>query len=148
MKILPDHFGFFYQNSLKISVSFEVLLKYFWSILLVFHQGLLMVHIFAWYNKCYSIVGKIYERTKKIFVLCILYTFRRLHLLQLPYAHHYNPLLIRNRSWILTIYKTKVHSAWMNFKKWVKIYKPRVIMARVRYIRTRIFHYTIYNSFL
>ena len=25
----------------------------------------------------------------------------------LPYAHHYNPLLIRNRSWILTIHKAK-----------------------------------------
>ena len=26
------------------------------------------------------------------------------------YARHYTPLLIRNRSWILTIHKTKGHS--------------------------------------
>ena len=38
----------------------------------------------------------------------------------IPYGCHYNPLLIRNRSWILTIYKTKGHSRQMNFKKWMK----------------------------
>ena len=38
----------------------------------------------------------------------------------IPYGCHYNPLLIRNRSWILTIYKTKGHSTQMNFKKWIK----------------------------
>ena len=30
--------------------------------------------------------------------------------LSIPYARHYNPLLIRNRSWILTIHKAKGHS--------------------------------------
>ena len=30
--------------------------------------------------------------------------------LLLPYARHYNPLLIRNHSWILTIHKAKGHS--------------------------------------
>ena len=34
----------------------------------------------------------------------------------LPYARHYNPLLIKNRSWILTIHKTKGHSTQINFK--------------------------------
>ena len=38
----------------------------------------------------------------------------------IPYAYHYNPLLIRKRSWILTIHKAKGHSTEMNFKKWVK----------------------------
>ena len=38
----------------------------------------------------------------------------------IPYARHYNPLLIRNHSWIQTIHKTKGHSTLMNFKKWVK----------------------------
>ena len=38
----------------------------------------------------------------------------------LPYARHYNPLLIRNRSWILTIHKAKGHSTRMNLKNWVK----------------------------
>ena len=28
----------------------------------------------------------------------------------LPYARHYNPLLIRNCSWTLTVHKTKGHS--------------------------------------
>ena len=36
-----------------------------------------------------------------------------------PYARHYNLLLIRNRSQILTIHKAEGHST-MNFKKWVK----------------------------
>ena len=47
------------------------------------------------------------------------------------YAHHYNPLLIRNHSWILTIHKAKGHSTWMNL--WVKSIQT-VIMACVRYI--------------
>ena len=34
---------------------------------------------------------------------------RRICLL-IPYARRYNPLLIRNRSWILTIHKSKGHS--------------------------------------
>ena len=38
----------------------------------------------------------------------------------IPYAYQYNPLLIRKRSWILTIHKAKGHSTEMNFKKWVK----------------------------
>ena len=29
---------------------------------------------------------------------------------KIPYTRHYNPLLIRNRSWILTIGKVKGHS--------------------------------------
>ena len=36
------------------------------------------------------------------------------------YVRHYNPLLIWNSSWILTILKAKGHSTKMNFKKWVK----------------------------
>ena len=45
---------------------------------------------------------------------------------QLPYARHYNPLLIRNRSWILTIYKARIlrkqsiEKTFLDFKKWVK----------------------------
>ena len=31
-------------------------------------------------------------------------------ILYIPYTRHYNPLLIRNRSWILTIHKAKGHS--------------------------------------
>ena len=46
--------------------------------------------------------------------------------IQLPYARHYNPLLIRNRSWILTIHKARIlrkkllEKTFLNFKKWVK----------------------------
>ena len=36
-----------------------------------------------------------------------LWSFTSVHI---PYARHYNPLLIRNRSWILTIHKAKGHS--------------------------------------
>ena len=32
-----------------------------------------------------------------------------IYLPYIPYARHYNPLLIRNRSWILTIHKAKGH---------------------------------------
>ena len=45
---------------------------------------------------------------------------------ELPYARHYNPLLIRNRSWILTIHKARIlrkkalEKTFLNFKKWVK----------------------------
>ena len=59
----------------------------------------------------------------------------------LLYARHYNLLLIRNRSWILTIHKTRVlrkkflEKLFLTFKKWLeKKYKPRVIMVCVRYI--------------
>ena len=44
----------------------------------------------------------------------------------IPYARHYNPLLIRNRSLILTIHKTKIlrkkplEKTFLDFKKWVK----------------------------
>ena len=53
---------------------------------------------------------------------------------KLPYARHYNPLLIRNRSWILTIHKAKGHSTQVNFKKRVKsIQTAGYDDARVRY---------------
>ena len=44
----------------------------------------------------------------------------------LPYACHYNPLLIRNRSLILTIHKARIlrkkptEKTFFDFKKWVK----------------------------
>ena len=44
----------------------------------------------------------------------------------IPYARHYNPLLIRNRSWILTIRKARIlrkkphEKTFLDFKKWVK----------------------------
>ena len=44
----------------------------------------------------------------------------------LPYVRKYNPLLIRNRSWILTIHKFRIlrkkplQKTFLNFKKWVK----------------------------
>ena len=44
----------------------------------------------------------------------------------LPYARHYIPLLIRNRSWILTIHKARIlrkkplEKTFFYFKKWVK----------------------------
>ena len=45
---------------------------------------------------------------------------------QLPYARHHNPLLIRNRSWILTIHKDRIlwknllENKEMDFKNGVK----------------------------
>ena len=56
----------------------------------------------------------------------------------LPHARHHNPFLIRNRSWILAIHKDRIspknllENKEMVFKKWEKIYKPRIMMARVR----------------
>ena len=47
-------------------------------------------------------------------------------LFYLPYARHHNPLLIRNRSWILTIHKGRIlrkkplEKRFLDFKKWVK----------------------------
>ena len=44
----------------------------------------------------------------------------------IPYARHYNPLLIRNRSWILTIHKARIlrkkplEKMFLDFKKWIK----------------------------
>ena len=46
--------------------------------------------------------------------------------LGIPYARHHNPLLIRNRSWILAIHKDRrfwknlLENKEMVFKKWVK----------------------------
>ena len=58
----------------------------------------------------------------------------------IPYARHHNLLLITNSSWILIIHKGRIF--WKNLlektfwpsKSGFKIYKPRVIMARVRYM--------------
>ena len=44
----------------------------------------------------------------------------------ISYPRHYNLLLIRNRSWILTIHKTKIlrkkplEKTFLDFKKWIK----------------------------
>jgi hypothetical protein len=44
----------------------------------------------------------------------------------IPYARHHNPLLIRNRSWILTIHKARIfrkkvlEKTYLDFKKWAK----------------------------
>jgi hypothetical protein len=44
----------------------------------------------------------------------------------LPYTRHYNQLLIRNRSWIVTIHKDRIfwknllEKTFLTFKKWVK----------------------------
>ena len=58
--------------------------------------------------------------SKQIFVWYNLVSFK------LPYTRHHNPLLIRNRSWILTIHKDRIF--WKNllekmfftFKMWLK----------------------------
>ena len=52
----------------------------------------------------------------------------------IPYVHHYKPLLIRNRSWILTINKAlkNVFGLQNVGKKYV--YKTRVMMAPIRYV--------------
>ena len=45
---------------------------------------------------------------------------------KLPYTRHYNPLLIWNRSWILTIHKVRIlqkkllEKSFLTFKKWVE----------------------------
>ena len=59
-------------------------------------------------------------------------------LLKLLYAHHYNPLLIKNLSWILAMHKATI--LWKNSlktkklpsKMGQKVYKPRLIMERAR----------------
>ena len=44
----------------------------------------------------------------------------------IPYARHYNPLLIRNRSWIVTIHKARIlknkplEKMFLDFKKWIE----------------------------
>jgi len=46
--------------------------------------------------------------------------------IQVPYARHHNPLLIRNRSGILTIHKGRIfgknflEKTFLTFEKWVK----------------------------
>ena len=60
----------------------------------------------------------------------------------LPYTRHHKPLLITSRSWIQAIHKDRIF--WKNllknkemvFENGAKIYKPRLIMARVRYLFT------------
>ena len=46
-----------------------------------------------------------YKLKKKILVIPNIFFFN------IPYVRHYNPLLIKNRSWILTIHKAKGHSS-------------------------------------
>ena len=58
----------------------------------------------------------------------------------LPYLRHHNPSLIINRSWTLTIHKGILYWKFSLKKRFwpsksgFKIYKPRVIMTRVRYM--------------
>ena len=68
--------------------------------------------------------------TLEILQPSLLYSTHLLHCAQkicIPYARHYNPLLIRNRSWILTIHKARIlrkkpfEKTFLDFKKWVKI---------------------------
>jgi hypothetical protein len=59
------------------------------------------------------------------------------------YAPHYNPLLIRNRSWILTIHKAiilqkkLIEKSFLTFKKWVEKIQtvgyngPRTVISKV-----------------
>ena len=54
-----------------------------------------------------------------------------------PYARHHRPLLIRSCSWIQAIHKAKGHSTNGLWKWGKKVYKPRLIMARVRYTAVR-----------
>ena len=42
--------------------------------------------------------------------LCLVHVVLNFFCFDLPYLRHYNPLLIRNRSWILSIHKAKGHS--------------------------------------
>ena len=49
-----------------------------------------------------------------------------IYLPYIPYARHYNPLLIRNRSWILTIHNARIlrkkplEKTFLDLKKEVK----------------------------
>ena len=64
----------------------------------------------------------------KIKVVLLSSNFERLQKIinQVPYERHYNPLLIRNRSWILTIHEARIlrkkplEKTCLDFKKWVK----------------------------
>ena len=64
-----------------------------------------------------------------------LFSIRWIYWNQIPYARHYNPLLIRNRSWILTIHKTRIlrkkplEKSFLDFKKWVKSIQTAVYTA-------------------
>ena len=49
-------------------------------------------------------------KTKQSYYHVRNFTISFLFIIQIPYARHYNPLLIRNCSWILTIHKAKDHS--------------------------------------
>ena len=67
----------------------------------------------------------------------------------IPYARHHNPQLIRNRSWILTIHKTRIlrkkplEKTFLDFKKWVK----SIQTAGYNGARTFFFNKYIYWNF-
>ena len=66
-------------------------------------------------NFCESTSLLLWKRTDKVYTKY-----------QVPYVGHYNPLLIRHRSWILTIHKA-------NILRKKPLAKTQVIMALVHY---------------
>ena len=108
-------------------------------------QNVLVVCIaFRIHGKCFIFFFTLPFRSIFVFLLWhfVLNIFLNQHTifkLFIWYARHHNPLLITNRSWILTIHKGRIfwknllEKTFLTFKKWVKIYKPWVIMARVHF---------------
>ena len=68
----------------------------FFTRFIILHFG--FVSLFVLWSEAFA-------RILRHFIICLERNFN-----YLPYMHHHNPLLIRNRSWILTIHKAKGHS--------------------------------------
>jgi hypothetical protein len=90
--------------------------------------------LLLWYYVYYYVYSSMYLIDKSrvwhgILMRCVegdLWCYELWKYYKVPYTRHYNPLLIRNRSWILAIHKDRIF--WKNLlektflasKKWVK----------------------------
>ena len=93
---------------LQLALAFNTLsLNIFWR--KIWHFFIITRHKSFWLFTASWRLYWIHQLQYGIFqIMC--YCFLHLCSIQILYACHYNPLLIRNRSWILIIHKAKDHS--------------------------------------
>ena len=66
----------------------------------------------------------------------------------LPYPRHHNPLLIRNRSWILTIHKGRIFRKKILEKKFLTFQKRVKSIQTAGYNGSRVRYLDFYSNFI
>jgi hypothetical protein len=113
-------FGLFFVLAQQLKTTVLLSIPH---VFLALHRGAFCHFLFRWIYYCHSSKSNGKETSKRH--LCALGQSQDLIFL-LPYRHHYNPLMIRNRSRKITTHKDRIlrkmplEKTFLNFKKWVK----------------------------